>query len=325
MAGIVRSFGEMVSEVLRAASATTSNTNFTISVKAYLNDEYQNLCRLVDVHALRARWSIALSAATQTDSDTPLLVAAAPQDIAELRFAELRDLAETPDVHHKLTILTHQEFRDKTQGLARAWTVSTPSIIAVRDEEGARQDLQGTSVAYEALSSNSGDTTQTLTAFGYDDAANRTPLKRTITLNGTTGVSLSNFINLLTVGKDADTTGSITVRKTATPTDVVAVIAPWERTASYKVLELHPANEDALTLTIEYKRRPPILSANSDVPFFLPPGASAVMVEGAKSRALAFREDVDWQSMEAKYRELRAEYLATVHGRSAERPRLRMV
>jgi len=323
MSVIVRSFGEMVSEVRRASSVSTSNTDMVASIKAYLNEEYVSLCRLVRSAVMRGSFETTLAAVVQSDTEVPVTVADAPADIQDdgIISAELRDTAETPDRHHPLAIKTLDEFRAMTQAHARGYDVGTPSIIAVLRQEGVRLDVQDAAVAYEVLSSTT-DTTDTVSAYGFTDANQRSPRQVEVTLTGTTPVTLGTFRYLLSVGKSGDTAGTITVRKTVATT-VVAVLAPGDRSAAYTVFVLHRANDRALVLHVEYFRSPPLMVNDSDVPFYLPATAGRVLVEGAKARALRFREDVDWKGMEADYQAARQEFLITAHGRT-ERGRLRL-
>jgi hypothetical protein len=79
----------------------------------------------------------------------------------------------------------------------------------------------------QAISSNAGDTTQTLTITGRK--ADGSVASETLTLNGTTAINFANtYERFLKAELSATATGSVTVRRTTGPT-TIRVIAAGER------------------------------------------------------------------------------------------------
>ena len=323
-----RSFEEGVAEVMRAAGSPGNTGTFRTTVRALYNEEYIDLCSLVDSQELKQDWSADMTADTVTDSDTPRILAATPVDLAEIRHAEWRDASTTPDQHHPLKIRTHEEFIRETQGQARAYTLGIPGLIAPRRLEGARRDLMTSALVYEAVSDSTADDTGgstpvSVTVRGFSDVTRRTPRVVTAALDGTTPVTLGTFYWIDMIGISAVSTGIITVRQD-TGDVTVGQVMPGERSCKYTVFEFDKGLDRALTLQIQYQRRPPLMYEAGDVPFYLPEKGHGLLVLGTMVRGGLYKKASDLLAAEQIYRMRRAEFLSTVRARGYAPSRIRM-
>ena len=307
-----RSFDEIVNEVLRASGSPANVSTFRTTVRALVNEEYCSLVELVEDRRLIRRFTAAMTTDTVTDSDTPRMLVDLPYDFGVPRWAEWRDASTTPDAHHRIQCLDHEEFLRRTQGHARAYTLGIPGLLAVRHILGSRQDLMTASVAYEAVSSSASDgSSVSITVRGFTDAARTAPAFLTIALNGTTAVALGSYYYIEQIGVSAALAGIVTVRK-VTGAVTVGQIMPWGRSCAYAALEFDKGLDRDLTLQMEHTIRPPLMSEAGDVPFYLPAAGHGLLGLGAMIRGGMYKKLAESQAALALYAANREKFLSTI-------------
>jgi len=301
MSSTIRSLQEMYSEV-QDESHTAGDAAMQTRIIRWLNYALQYLCAKFDFHSLNSRISFAITSAAQANLDWPHLIVAAPMDAVKINFAELEDEAETPDRYTPLTVLSHNEFMRLTQGDERSTTdnQNTPTHIALRRIEGVREDVANdTLISVEVISSSASDTGAgfEVAMLSYRSADRRDQQKVEVQLAGQAAVVYAGTHIPSVFSKGRNTTGVITLRQQTTNV-VLATIMPWDRSSSYHVFEMTPFPDANYNVWMEYKRRPPLMTLDRDVPYFLPPEAHDYLVEAAKVKALRFTENTDWQNAE---------------------------
>ena len=318
-----RSFDEIVNEVLRASGSPGNVSTMRTTVRALVNEEYCSLVELVEDRRLIRRFTAAMTTDTATDSDTPRMLVDLPYDFGVPRWAEWRDASTTPDRHHRLECLDHEDFMKRTQGQARAYALGIPGLVAVRHVMGSRQDLMTASVAYEAVSSSASDTTQSITVRGFTTEARTAPAFLTIALNGTTAVALGSYWFIEQIGVSAATAGIITIRKDAGDV-TVGQIMPWGRSCAYAALEFDKGLDRDLTLQMEHTIRAPLMSEAGDVPFYLPAAGHGLLGLGAMIRGGMYKKLAESQAALALYAANREKFLSTIRPGGYARTRIRL-
>lgn len=144
-----------------------------------------------------------------------------------------------------------------------------PQWYRLWEQEGVSTRLAAADTidVLSSSSSDSGDSTLTVSVSGYD--SNGIWRVNTYQLNGTTAVAgtTSFAAREIYVAKQKTTTGSITVRRNSNSATLV-VIGPEERAPKFKVVTLYPEPSSALTMYLEYFTRIPILDKDSQSPAF---------------------------------------------------------
>jgi len=143
-----------------------------------------------------------------------------------------------------------------------------PRWYRLWDQEGVATRL-ATADKVDVVSdstSDAGDSTLAVTVSGYVSGIWRT---ETYALNGTTKVtgSLTFDAREIYVSKQKDTTGTITVSENSGATTLTTV-SPDERSPKFRVMTLYPNPGSALTISMEYYTRMPLLENDSDTPAF---------------------------------------------------------
>lgn len=117
---------------------------------------------------------------------------------------------------------------------------------------GAAFTNQPTSDQFEVLSSNAGDTTQTVTVYYTKTGTTTTVLSQTITLNGTTAVGSTDTTvqQVLGVTKSAATLGTVTVRK-KTGAATITTLAAGTLTSGLLTISAGSAYNGIPTLVVD--------------------------------------------------------------------------
>lgn len=117
---------------------------------------------------------------------------------------------------------------------------------------GAAFTNQPTSDQFEVLSSNAGDTTQTVTVYYTKTGTTTTVLSQTITLTGTTAVASTDTTvqQVLAVVKSAATVGTVTVRK-KTAAGTITTLAPATLTSGLLTIAAGSAYNGVPTLVVD--------------------------------------------------------------------------
>lgn len=281
--------------MLDEARLDSADSEDQVRALDWMNEGLQELYGDFDFHEMMTRFSFTIDETAQANDDWPKIIVLAPMDVMEIKQAELRDGNVSPAIITPLEVVSHLGFNRRTQGTIRSNTSqrAQPSIIAVRRIEGVREDVANDALISVQIVSSTADTA-TAALLSYGSIDRRSQVKTSAALNGATPVNYAGTHIPIAFSKSANTTGIVSLRQQTTLT-VLAQIMPWDRTAYYNVFELSNFADQTYTVWMEYKRRPPLMSAVDDVPYYIPPEGHAFIVEFAKFKALKFQEDTDFQ------------------------------
>ena len=277
--------------------------------KFWLNEEFMDFVAHNDLPAFNHRFSVTVDTTVQSDLTTFQEVPA-PCDIIKLYSAKIYDAVVSPPAHTPMKIIPLMEFERKFTGENPAdGEPDTPLYIALRRLEGIRSATLG--VAAFTVESSSTEDTGEVTFVGYADSLFQTQTKVVATLNGTSTVALGSFYEPISLSKEGATVGNIILKRA---TVSVVEILPWEVSAYHAVYQIYPYADQTYTLTGLYKRRPPLMSSNSDIPFGVPDNALEILIQGTVMKGLQVIEDGDWQVAKKLQDEEKINFLRSLRG-----------
>lgn len=141
-----------------------------------------------------------------------------------------------------------------------------PRYYRVWEETGFSTNLAAADTVYVVSSSTSDGSSFNIRLVGRN--SDGTVVSETLTLNGTTNVTSSTTWaagGLMQISKSAQTTGSISCRRTTGDT-LLSRISPEESAPRFKRLSLYPIPSSVITMYLEYDKRLRLLVHDTDVP-----------------------------------------------------------
>lgn len=223
-----------------------TSSNFLTLVGNWLNDRLIEVMRRSNQNSLkRTDYQVSISSGTE---DTVL-----PDDFENA--ISVLDLTNK----QKLTQIDTQQWVSKYQNNINTNGQSVEYIIL--DDVVMNQPSSASVITF--VSSSGADTTQTVYVRGVVSGSED---YETVTLNGASSVATTkSFTRIFAIGKDASTTGIVTVTSNSGAVSV-ATIARETLQTRYKKLRLVPTTNGAITLEIVYTQKALPMSQSYDYP-----------------------------------------------------------
>lgn len=316
----------MLRNICLSQMRRSNDPDMAIYTDFWLNEEYMAFVAENDIAAYNTRFAVDLTTAVQPDLTT-FQEFQAPCDIIKLLSCEIL-IAATATIkasHKPMTILSLGEFERMFRGKNPADdSAGEPLYIALRRVEGIRSETIGLS-KWTIESTDAADEGE-FTFIAYDLATKQTISKVVGSLTGTTAVEIggasARYYEAISCSKVGGTRGNVILKRadTATPTAFtnVAEILPWEVSCSYSVFQTYPYADKTYSLRGLCKRRPPMMSSNSDIPFGVPDMALEILIQGTVSKGLQLIEDADWATAEQKKEKAKMDYYRSLRGQGED-------
>lgn len=144
----------------------------------------------------------------------------------------------------------------------------------------------------QVLSSSTSDGSGFKVVIVGRESTNNLMVSEVITLNGTTAVTSTNTwaaSGLLQCSKSAQTTGTITIRRTTGAT-ALSRIAPEETAPRFKTISLYPIPSAVVTMYYEYLERTRLLVNDDDV-LMMDTKWTWILREGALAKAWEYKQN----------------------------------
>lgn len=291
----IRSFRELQEDIM-AESDLFGDEEARPRIRRWINESDQSICETFDFPELNARWRTTVSADEQDDETLPKLITVAPSDIMKVHKENCRILntAVSPNVFCHIKMLPAFEFDKMMEGVVPSSSTSLPGFFAIRSRYGIDSYVAGEAAdSYTVESSSDLDSeehTVECSLVGYRDAANRQEFKQYVNLSGTAPVAFPVAVYHPTLAtKDGTTTGFVTFKTDGG--DTVCIIPEDQRAAQHVVIEFSSFPADPFDFFLSYKKRPPFMTHDSDVPVYSIGEAHSYLYFDVLERAMIARED----------------------------------
>ena len=287
---------------------TTGDTTFQGYLDGWLNEEVGNIVSAYDFPELYTEWYATLSTTAPTPNVwTPYELTAVPRDMVKIMRAWIIDTTNTSSQpKQELEVIPAWEF-DRMRTVVNPPTSGKPAKCCLRRIEGAQEHglAPRTGTAGIRVTSTATEDTTPVTLFAgvqYYNDADRKDIRKTqssTAISATpTALITGTHYGIKAASLNKNSSGLITIDNTA-GTIVFAVINPWERAASYKVIGFDVLPDlTTYNCYFLYKRSIEYLSQASDTMSPLPPLAQALALNRAIARGHKFKGNNNWQALE---------------------------
>jgi len=273
-------------------------------VRRWLNEEMIQIAGEFDFPGLLTKAILLLDEPFGVTSDEFDTVHRAPGDLLRIIKAEMLDPADSPVRLHEMKIESHAAFRrmflrDTSTSTTRAdkGNPARPTTIAFERKDGV--DMVGVTrpIQWRVSSSATEDASLLVSLYGYIDSRHRqmgtigtaVPITASPQNIGTSGVLFEG----VTFSKNNQSSGRIVLDDGTTER---AFIEPAEFSSQVTQLLLQPWRDRTdYQLYLTYKRRPPLMSLDSEVPSGMPYEAWEIIRYSALGKILAFIENTGEQ------------------------------
>lgn len=275
-----------------------------IRVRRWLNEEMIQTAGEFDFPGLLTKSVHVLVEAFGVTADEFDIFARGPYDLLRIIKAEILDPADSPVRLHEMKVESYANFRrlflrDSSTSTTRAdkGTPGRPITIAFRRLDGV--DLVGVTlpIQWTVASTLTEDASLTASVHGYFDLAHRFVNTRVtaaqITASPQNVGGSGEIAEALTFSKSAASVGRVSL---SDGTTIRGVIEPAEFNSQVTQFLLHPWRDRTdYSLYLTYKRRPPQMVLDSDVPSGMPYEAWEIIRYSALAKILAFIENTGEQ------------------------------
>lgn len=250
-------------DMLLAWCRGTGSTEMENKAKGWLNATYRNWLVKARVQTEASRFQFTVTLGTT-------IVTAIPMDL--LTIVNLRTLSRDADTAYAGVM--EEKTPDEMDRMYpnRAATPNTGSPIHFsyrRISHPAETGAAGLWVC-STVTAAGGDFGQKVGIVGYPATDRSRILPQEVVLNGTTRVAVPTAVGtLLSFSKSANTVGYVQLYDAATAGNLLAELMPWERSGQRPVLEPYPYVDATWIFEMLYNRRPPPMTNDSDVPFYV--------------------------------------------------------
>ncbi len=311
----MQSFSQAVNEILDQINRPGDTSSMRDRVRGWVNEELINVAGDFDHPGLLTKSEHLLDepfGVTSQEFDT---FTRAPADLLKLYKVEILDPTNSPPRLRRVSILSYADFRRKflassSNSTTRADKGSPGRPSSIAFDRVSSVNLAGlpSPVSWEVRADITEAAGLTVSLYGYPDSTHQ----RFFMLENGSGLTTTPealggadaMRDPVTFSKSDISGGRITLSDGTTDR---AVIEPTEMHSFVTKFMLHPYRDRVdYRLFVSYKRRPPLMRLDGDVPSGMRYEAWQIIKEAALSTALRFvRNDGEQQKAEKRANELR--------------------